>query len=267
MNIIINKAPAPNRRLQNVSPECQQLITLMLDKDPNQRLDAAACLNHAWFKKYETIPQSLSVGVLQCLEAYSRESELKKAIFLLMAHQCALPALQELRSVYTYFDVRNLGSLSVEDLESVLRKSGFSKDRCQFILDALDRDSDGAVSWTEFLAAALCQRLANDTRLIDAAFFTFCAEGDEIHQVDFERVLAQGENVKRWQKALPSEMAAMSKRDKPKKTKNPFKALQNLVSGCVAYQAPPTVNKELFRAYVSQRLAVKTGNALFRVGS
>merc|ERR1712014_41738 len=86
----------------------------------NKRPDASECLEHPWFQDDEGEAPTLSVGVVQCLDAYSRLPELKKAIFLLMAHQSASPGLQELRAIFTHFDERNEGTLCSDGLRSVL---------------------------------------------------------------------------------------------------------------------------------------------------
>ena len=104
------------------------------------RPDAAACLEHPWFKKHEAAPPPLSVGITQCLEAYAGQPELKKAIFLLIAHMCTAPALGELRSIFTHFDTLNQGSLVSSDFREVLYKSGMSSLQVERIVHALDQD-------------------------------------------------------------------------------------------------------------------------------
>ncbi|CAJ1454026.1 unnamed protein product, partial [Effrenium voratum] len=108
------------------SAESGDLLKHMLEKDVNKRPDAAGCLEHGWFKKHEATPPALSVGVTQCLEAYAGQPELKKAIFLLIAHMCTAPALGELRAIFTHFDVVNRGALSLSHFREVLFKSGMS---------------------------------------------------------------------------------------------------------------------------------------------
>lgn len=49
-----------------------------------------------------------------------------QAIFLLIAHMCTAPALQELRAIFTHFDVLNRGALSLSHFREVLFKSGMA---------------------------------------------------------------------------------------------------------------------------------------------
>ena len=106
----------------------------------SKRPDAAACLDHAWFKKHETAPPPLSVGITQCLDAYAGQPELKKAVFLLIAHMCTAPALSELRAIFTHFDTLNQGCLVSSDFRDVLYKSGMSPLQVERIVHALDQE-------------------------------------------------------------------------------------------------------------------------------
>lgn len=266
MGIIKSRPRARNAHLeQNMSAELQDLLNQMLEKDPIMRPDAAQCLTHAFFKKYDVVPKTLSVGVLQCLEAYSKESELKKAIFLLMAHQCAEPALQELQAIFTYFDTGNSGALPRNDLNSLLQRSGFGTARCDAIVRALDRDNSRDISWTEFCAAVLCQKLSRDERLIEAAFATFQHEENaSLSQQDFERILAKGDEQarKQWQKALPSQIAAMRCTSDKKPQRGLGGTLKRLIEGCISAPAEVTVTKQEFHDFVGRRLEVKPGSGV-----
>ena len=106
----------------------------------SRRPDAAQCLEHAWFKKFEAAPPPLSVGITQCLEAYAGQPELKKAVFLLIAHMCTAPALSELRAIFTHFDTLNQGSLVTSDFRDVLYKSGMTSLQVERIVHALDQE-------------------------------------------------------------------------------------------------------------------------------
>merc|ERR1712127_1176663 len=113
----------PSSSLRSVSSKCVNLLDQLLRKDMSSRPDAPACLQHAWFDEFEPAPPVLSCGVAQCLEAYSWQPELKKALFLLIAHQSTAPALQELRVIFTHFDEHNRGALDSDIFREVLRRT------------------------------------------------------------------------------------------------------------------------------------------------
>merc|ERR1719230_1983833 len=100
------------------------MLELMLQKDVDRRPTAAKCLAQPWFQAEEGGHPTLSVGVVQCLELYSRLPEFKKAVFMLMAHQSAAPAIRELHAIFTHFDHGNHGTLASSDLRGLLGDCG-----------------------------------------------------------------------------------------------------------------------------------------------
>jgi len=208
----------PNKKLTDgtITKECFDLLQLMMTKDPQKRPLAEECLEHAWFKKFDQHLPPLSVGVTQCLEAYSVMPELKKSFFLLIAHQSTAPAqaaaLQELRAIFTHFDVRNRGALSEDNLREVLQKSGMSPIKTERIVYALDRDDSGLVSWTEFSAAALCISVCHSERLLSAAFHVFDTDMDhKVYDKDLLAVFSKG-SLGVWKDHLADEAASLSDR-------------------------------------------------------
>jgi hypothetical protein len=234
----MNRTPA---QLKTISRDCSDLLETMLCKDASKRPDAAECSKHSWFENAKERAPILSVGVLQCLDVYSRLTELKKAIFLLMAHQSALPCLDELRAIFTHFDETNNGIIDADDLRFVLTESGMTPVNADRVIHALDRDGDGTIGWTEFIAAAICVSVCRRTNLVDAAFANFDSDGDdEICKGDFMRVLA-GNHGERWREKLSVYMAEVSK--------------------------DRAITKEQFRSYVGQDLyaLIQPGTAFHAV--
>lgn len=192
---------------KSVSPSCIDLLTRMLDKDVDRRPDASACLDHAWFKSFEALPPPLSVGVTQCLAAFAKQPELKKAVLLLIAHQCTAPALNELRAIFTHFDTDNRGTLSTGNFREVLQRTGIPVLQVETIIWALDKDNSGTVEWTEFMAAALCVIVSRRKELIHAAFSIFDRNGDgKVSQDDFLDFFGVGEVAPVWKRHLPEEL-------------------------------------------------------------
>jgi len=202
----IRNDPVPLISSTAVSAACKDLLGRMLDKDANSRPDAAECLEHPWFQQFHDAPQKLSVGITQCLDAYSSQPPLKQAIFLLIAHLWSAPALQELRALFTHFDVENRGSIPLGSLYGVLQRSGMQAVQAVRTLHALDNDDSGSISWTEFIAAALCVSVGRSERLVGAAFAVLDRDSDgKIDAADFEEVFAQGAVRETWRAELGAE--------------------------------------------------------------
>lgn len=246
---------ARHANLSNVSSQCQSLLQQMLQKNVDMRPSAAECLNHPWFQTTTATP-TLSVGVVQCIEAYSRLDELKKAVFLLMAHQSALPALEELRAIFTHFDERNRGTLSSTDLRLVMRSCGLPSLLAERVIHALDRDGNGTIGWTEFTAAAICQAVSNQSELIDAAFATFDMDCDfQISQEDLLRVLG-GKNPARLSAMVPQLFAEL---------RGAEASGGGAIAGMMRRGSSTSVSRERFRDYMSEKLDIRSGDGFFAV--
>lgn len=252
---IVNATMAPHSKLERVSRQCNDLVLKMLEKEEPRRPNATQLLEHDWVQMMSERPPPLSVGVAQCLEAYARMSEMKKAIFLLMAHQSAVPAIQELRAIFTHFDVQNRGTLTAQDLRIVLRECGLPSMSVERIIHALDREGVGTISWTEFLAGALCFRVHRNLRLVDAAFATFDRDSDgKITEDDLACVLGGGSHSLGWERKMPEMFVEMI----PEKFRP--------TDGGSDRRRKLWISKEQFRQYVGEPINPQTSGArLFAV--
>jgi Ca2+-binding EF-hand superfamily protein len=251
---IISHPMAKHEKLAQASRECQNLLLHILEKDPSCRPDATQCLECTWFQRHDTMP-TLSVGVVQCIEAYARMSELKKAIFLLMAHQSAVPALNELREIFTHFDVGNRGVLTAQDLRLVLATVGMPSLTSERVVHALDRDASGVIGWTEFLSAALCVSICRNEKLVESAFMTFDTDRDgKITVGDLQQVLGGTGGYPGWRDRLPDLFVEMI----PEK----FRPAE----GQGGRHRKLWVSKEQFKDYVGQHIELRMpGHKLFAV--
>merc|ERR1719215_209776 len=216
------RAYEPNPKLNDFMKryphsQCINFMNYLFEKDDRRRPDASRCLSHPWFGQYSASAPTLSVGVVQCLEAYSIQPELKKALFLLIAHQSTAPALQELRAIFTHFDDKNQGALSNEDLRGVLLRTGVTPNTAERIVNALDRDGSGTVSWTEFIAAALCISVCRKEALVNSAFHILKMDNrDAVYGVNILQLFGK-DNEAVWRSQLTNQCALLdqSKPDGP----------------------------------------------------
>lgn len=267
IRLIEHAEPAKNDRLKNVSPECLDLLWQMLRKNVDERPDACQCLQHPWFQKFCEVPPPLSVGVVQCIEGYARMSELKKAIFLLIAHQSAPEAIEELRALFTHFDFRNQGSLSAADLHHVLIQSGMAGLRAERVIHGLDRDADGAISWTEFVAAAICGAICRIHKYtgVDAAFSAIDTDKDDkVSAEDIAQVLAgtDGELSAAWRKKCPSLLEDMLHTE-TSPTAGAMRAMWDMTTKLLG--SGHFATKDQFRRYICQVMVFRPGDKFYAV--
>ncbi|CAE8628917.1 unnamed protein product, partial [Polarella glacialis] len=264
---IKSEPPTKHSRLGKWSAPCLDLLIQMLQKDDKLRPDATQCLDHPWFRGYSEVAPTLSVGVVQCVEAYARMPELRKGIFLLLAHQYEVQAqaLLELRALFTHFDVRNQGSLSATDLKAVLIESGMGPLTAERVYHALDRGKQGQINWTEFTAAAIWFSVCRNDRAIDAAFGTFDTDQDgRITAEDLCLVLADDRGHDAWQRRLPALFDELA--DSPGPVSRPSRrGLPGFFSRVFMKEAAKGGTLEQFRQYVKQKLDFRAGDVLYAV--
>lgn len=264
---IKNEQPVRNPLLKKWSPQCNDLLLRMLDKDDALRPDATQCLEHTWFGGYSEVSPTLSVGVLQCVESYARMTELRKGIFLLLAHQYEVQksALVELRALFTHFDVRNQGCLSAQDLKGVLVKSGMGGVAAERVCHALDRRRDGQITWTEFTAAAMWYVVCRNNRAIDAAFATFDSDQDgRVTARDLQMVLADLRGQEAWRRQMPTLFDEMEKQEISSFRRTARETMRSFVQ-VFKKEAMKYANLDQFRQYLQQNMTLRAGDALYAV--
>jgi len=111
-------------------------------------------LGYEWFNIVPE-PPPLSVGVQQALQHYSQATELKRAVYLLVAAQADLPQLTDLAKLHSHLDVDNTGQIPLDRFRPVLLRSNMSPMEVERVLEALDRNGDSKVGWMELVAAAI----------------------------------------------------------------------------------------------------------------
>jgi serine/threonine protein kinase len=266
--------PPPGQRIRH-SSECDDLLRWMLTRDLRGRPTAEQCLEHAWFKKFIVEPPPLSVGITQCLEGYASQPELKKAIFLLIAQQTSVPAPEDLHATYAYFDNRNTGRIDDAKMLDVLKKTGLMSITCQSIVHSLDKDKSNDVSWTEFLAAAMCVSVNRNISLVDMAFDMIDVDRDgKLSEKDFFEFFAKPSTLPPG-KAMSTEAKEERKRLEARRIEekdiwNKYleEQLLDLASrGGRTLSSGDSgrnlrITKEEFRKYVGESMAMTMGDGL-----
>lgn len=262
--VILQKPPnRAHPRLRLASSDCLDIMWNMMNKEERDRPDAETCLLHRWFQDPSAAEDAptLSVGVMQNVEAFARLPEMKKAIFLLIAHQSSVDALLELRALFTHFDVGNAGVLTAQDLRVTLIRGGMAPLTAERVVHALDLKKKGSVGWTEFMAAAIWVSVSRKPQAIEAAFATFDTERSGRAQVnDFARVFGGKTNPDEWREHLPQMLKGLLAAIEPTDAVSGMKRAMKFMTG---YQQE--VTKEQFHKYATSEVAFAGGDALFAV--
>eukprot|EP00930_Biecheleria_cincta_P099073 TRINITY_DN90728_c0_g1_i1.p1 TRINITY_DN90728_c0_g1~~TRINITY_DN90728_c0_g1_i1.p1 ORF type:complete len:576 (-),score=100.66 TRINITY_DN90728_c0_g1_i1:540-2267(-) len=184
-------------RLWDCIPEAaQKLIQNLLVLDPAARLTAEDALNSDWIRYHQDPLQatskdqkpSLPSDTLRNIQDFCSASPLKKAALLAVAHWARDDEFEPLRKTFAALDRHGKGVLSYDELRSALPDLSQHED-CLQLLRNIDVNLDGFISYTEFIAAAMDQRLHENEDLCLRAFKILDLGGTgSINRRDLEKV-------------------------------------------------------------------------------
>ncbi|CAE7276530.1 CPK2, partial [Symbiodinium sp. CCMP2456] len=178
---------------RTVSTTAKSLIKACLEMDHKKRITAQDALSHEWFHREEVDGAPLDSSVLRNLRAFSSANRFRKAALTAVAYQLGEDEQKELREIFMRLDTNGDGYLSLEEIRHGLQQQMEISDLEQ-VLQEVDSNGDGRIEYTEFLAAAMDQRLQRNETSCWRAFKTFDKDGDgKITYAELQQVLEDDE--------------------------------------------------------------------------
>jgi calcium-dependent protein kinase len=153
-----------------LSGDCRDLVSKMMERDPEKRITARAALLHPWLQQTSLEAdraQPIGGQVVARLQRFSTYGLLKRSVLRLLGDQLRestgetgiLAKEKELTGefleLFQLLDTSGDDLVEPEELEEGLKRVGYdiTYDECRQILDQLDTTNDGAIDVNEFLAA------------------------------------------------------------------------------------------------------------------
>lgn len=193
---VMRDEPPFELHCRSVSEQGIDLLRKMLKKQPKQRLSAAECLQHPWFRiGQDGLRTQLPPNICVNMKRYMKQAGLKNVLINLMAHQLDFTGSQvkQISQVFNDLDKDQNGMLSAEELAWGLRNAGLQPWEITKIIQALDIDGSGSISYTEFLAACYTWR-ESELNIVWTAFNKLDTDSDGVISVDeFSRLLLGSE--------------------------------------------------------------------------
>eukprot|EP00917_Polyrhabdina_sp_WS-2016_P023088 GHVP01049994.1.p1 GENE.GHVP01049994.1~~GHVP01049994.1.p1 ORF type:complete len:527 (+),score=116.82 GHVP01049994.1:1766-3346(+) len=194
---------------KNTSPGCRELIRQMLTFQPSQRISANTALQHVWLTQpaadLASVPQLYDA--LVSMKSFKAEQTLAQAALLYICSK--LTTEEENKTLTTIFqrlDQNGDGELDRAELLSgyrLLAKEFKSKPMAEIesveievdkILDAVDMDKSGTISYSEFLAAATKRELLLSKERLQRSFKMFDRNGDgKVSKEELMKIFEMGE--------------------------------------------------------------------------
>lgn len=166
-----------------------------MEKKPENRPSASEVLKHPWFVHAVKLDIGLSPIICKNLKKYMKQSHLKNALVNMMAHQLNVTGSQirQISKMFITLDTNGDGILSNEELAEGLARVGLPQWDINRIIQSIDIDDSGNVSYTEFLAACYTWR-ESELNVIWTAFNKIDKDGDgRINTEEFCEIIAGGD--------------------------------------------------------------------------
>ena len=171
----------PDAEWAEISAKAKEVVTLMLQKNPNRRPSACEMLAHPWINQREGSPEvhNLSKATLTRLKSFKVGSKMRQAALQLITSQfIETSKVSEIRDVFLDLDADKDGRLSRAELTAGLAQHKLgSQEIVDHIMEMCDADNSGTIEFTEFLMGALNWEHV-DQKTLEAAFGAFDIDKD-----------------------------------------------------------------------------------------
>jgi calcium-dependent protein kinase len=142
-----------------ISGEAKDMISHLLDRNPETRYSANEVLVHPWITEFMNSPTTPAVLDARSLRTYQNSVKFRKTVLNYMATQCSSEEIAELVNVFIKIDTNRDGTLSLSEIQAALNNSDISMPELETLIKCIDHDGSGSVDLTEFIAATMGRRL------------------------------------------------------------------------------------------------------------
>ena len=130
-----------------------------------------------------------SAAVLKHVSLYSTRSWLAKIFTDVLSHTLAPESVVELREQFNRFDVSDTGEISLQDLRIIMKQfQGFREEFLETLLNNVNIDQTGHISYHEFLAATINRKHFTEENL-QLAFELISSHREFITSADIKSLL------------------------------------------------------------------------------
>lgn len=176
----------------NVSDNAKDLIKKLLVPE-NERLSPKEALEHPWLVNINAADKGksevLGLNHIKRLKHFQKAKNFKKAVLTFIASRVADSEIQKEMESFKNLDKNKDGYITMLELKEGM-KNHYSEKDIEMVLKGVDTDKNGAINYTEFIAASLDNMIVNNASKIEKAFRLFDKNGDgHINAKELEEVL------------------------------------------------------------------------------
>eukprot|EP01134_Creolimax_fragrantissima_P004028 CFRG4028T1 len=167
--------------LNLISPDGQDLLRRLLDKDPKTRMDADQALKHKWVVVNGTASElNIQTKIMNGLASIFERNKFELAAMRLLAEASSDTDYQQILQNFHHADVNKDGVIDFSELKAHLENQGvrLGNNHLCALFQTLDRDFSGTLDVTEFAAAVMHFKVRQDESKFLEAFELFDIDGD-----------------------------------------------------------------------------------------
>jgi calcium-dependent protein kinase len=190
MNVQIGTYDFDDEVWDGVSAEAKDLIQKLL-VPADERLSPKEASNHPWIKKMhsETKMTELSITHIKRLKKFQKANNFKKAVLTFIASRIGDEDIEKEIEIFRRLDKNQDGYITIHELKEAM-KQHHTEEEIEEIMESCDTDKNGAINYTEFIAATLDTIIIGSAKRIEKAFKLFDKDNDgKINASELEAVL------------------------------------------------------------------------------
>ena len=143
--------------------------------EETQRITPKEALQHEWFnEENQKMESEKNCLLIERLVRFQDCSKLRKTILSFLAAKASDEDMKDEIEFFNQIDTNRDGYITLKELKSGIKKySSYNKKTVQAIMNNIDTDHNGAISFNEFLAAVISDSISKDYSKISKAFKFF----------------------------------------------------------------------------------------------
>jgi calcium-dependent protein kinase len=153
-----------------LSNAAKDFVHRLMHASPAERMSANEALSHPWIQTHREDQPTPDAQLIQNLREFTLLSPLRRACLSVAAWSASSEEQARVREQFLAFDCDNNGAVSVDELKTALVPRGVPEAEVGALFTCLDRNQDGEVAFSEFLAAC---PLSSDNASLSSMFKRF----------------------------------------------------------------------------------------------